>query len=780
MSRSERDAENHADGRPPGGPGRRADVRRRQDSIIRARPRASRAQRLLLSLIFALIGSAILMSSRWVVASVDFRSGELAPVTVRVPLFLGRAVDDLQRSGGGIAAARGHEVDDLGPVARARALQPPGWAAWLTYLAALFLVGVLYTEQMRRSHKGRLLRTQAALLGLQLGLAVAMNAVLLMTPIPAVALPAAVLVVMTAVAIDLGTALATALVAALLLGGLTPFDPGVMTVLAVQGACAALFLGDRPRRVTRLRLLAAGTVGGGAAALTYCLIYSLSWNHAPLAELSAPLRSAWVAAGAAGVVAALGAMACLAPFQRLVGDIPLGALIELEDLSHPLLVQIAEGSPGTWQHSLAMANMAQIAANAIGADGRLVRVGAYYHDLGKSIQPKYFIENLSGGEPSPHDALPPQASCDRIFGHVTEGVRVARRHGLHERVVDFMHMHHGDGLLEYFWVKCKEQGNPDRLSEADFRYPGVRPDSKETAILAICDAVEAASRTLRRPDVAAIEGLVQRIVYGKLHLGQLDDSGLTVADLRVISSSLVDTIKHAHHGRIEYQWQRQERQERDEAGAAGPTPTPAGIAAPGRRLVAAEAEVDGDSPTQRLLREPRLDSLDAPRPAWRLRGPARTGGPAGPGGTIENAATEPMTSSDVATLSPALVRPPTAAEVARVTAEMMAAPSAEASAAESAQDAAEGAPVRGATDAAKDAATDAAKDAATDAAQDAANPPLASRAASAVPRADGTPTPRVGSPTADASATLDWTGEAPGDEGPDAANPGTAGRARPE
>jgi cyclic-di-AMP phosphodiesterase PgpH len=766
MSRAERDPQQDADRPQRRRPGRRADVRRRQDTIIRARPRASRAQRVVLSLVFALVGSAILMSSRWVVASVHWRSGEAAPVTVRVPLFLGRAVDDLQLRGGGIAAARGHTIDDAGPVARARALQPTGWAAWLTYLAALFLVGLLYTEQMRRSHKGRLLRAQVALLGLQLAIALVMNAVLLVTPIPAVALPAAILVLMTAIAIDLGTALATAVVAALLLGGLTPFDPGVMTVLAVQGACAALFLGDRPRRVTRLRLLAAGAVGGGAAALTYFLIYSLSWNHSPLAELARPLGSAWLAAGAAGVVAALGAMACLAAFQRVMGDIPLGALIELEDLSHPLLVQIAEGSPGTWQHSLAMANMAQIAANAIGADGRLVRVGAYYHDLGKSIQPKYFIENLSGGEPSPHDALPPQASCDRIFGHVTEGVRVARRHGLHERVVDFMHMHHGDGLLEYFWVKCQEQGNPDRLIEADFRYPGVRPDSKETAILAICDAVEAASRTLRQPDAAAIEGLVQRIVYGKLHLGQLDDSGLTVADLRVISNSLMDTIKHAHHGRIEYQWQRQEREKRDEAGA-GSTPTPAGLAAQGRRMVVADADAgEGDSPTQRLLREPRLDSLDAPRPAWRARGPGRVAP-----GTIENAATEPMSSDVDAVLpaqgntgrhaapaqgntgrdmAPALVRPPTAAEVARVTAEMMAPP---------------------------DEANPAPSDAAPDAAD---SPPAPQKPASVALRADGTPTPRAGSPAADASATLDWTGEAPAEEGADAGGPTAAGRARPE
>ncbi len=661
MSTAERDAETNA----PKRRGLRVQVRRRQDSVIRARPRASRVHRVVLSLVFALVGAPILMSSAWVVESARFGTGEAAPVTVRVPPFLGRTVDDAQLREGAVVVARGDVVVNVGRVERQRGLQPTGWGAWLTYTAALFLIGMLYTQQLRRSHKGRLLRAQAVLLGLQLVVAMVAAAVLLMMPIAAVALPAALLVVMTAVVLDVGAALATAVVAALLLGALTPFDPGVITVLAVQGATAALFLGDKPRRVTRLRMLAAGAVGGGAAALSYLLIYYLSWNQAPLAELSAPLRSAWLAAGAAGVLAAIVAMPGLALFQRLLGDLSLGALIELEDLSHPLLKQIADGSPGTWQHSLAMANMAQIAANAIGADGRLVRVGAYYHDLGKSVQPKYFIENLSGGEASPHDALPPRVSCEAIFAHVSEGVRVARRHGLHERVVDFMHMHHGDGLLEYFWVKCQEQGNPDGLTEADFRYPGVKPDSKETAILAICDAVEAASRTLRSPDAAAVEGLVQRIVYGKLHLGQLDDSGLTVADLRVISNSLMDTIKHAHHGRIEYQWQRQKREE--EAAAAAATPA-AAMAAGSRPRMAAAAEQDtgeSDSPTQRLLREPRLDSLDAPRPAWRVaRGAPRLTPPG-----MENAATEPMT-SDVGA-SPALVRPPTAAEVARVTAEMM-------------------------------------------------------------------------------------------------------------
>ncbi|HWM88942.1 MAG TPA: hypothetical protein VNO33_23990, partial [Kofleriaceae bacterium] len=281
MSRAEPHAEQETDRPGPDGLPR-AEIRRARDSIIKPRPRARRAHRVLLSLAFALAGTPILMASGWVTKSAEFRTGEPAPVSVRVPLFLGPSVDHPgQRAA--MAAVRGQPVEDAARIEQVRQQQPTGWGAGATYMAALFLIGLLYTEQLGRSHKGRLLRVQAALLGLQLGLALVMAAALLMTPIPAVAIPAAILVISTAVVVDVGAALATAVVAALLLGGLTPFDPGVITVLAVQGACAALFLGDRPlRRVSRLRLLAAGAVGGGAAALSYTLIYYLSWKQAPV------------------------------------------------------------------------------------------------------------------------------------------------------------------------------------------------------------------------------------------------------------------------------------------------------------------------------------------------------------------------------------------------------------------------------------------------------------------------------------------------------------------
>jgi putative nucleotidyltransferase with HDIG domain len=402
---------------------------------------------------------------------------------------------------------------------------------------------------------------------------------------------------------------------------LVPFDVGVATLLLVQAGAAGIVVGERPKARWHAALM-----GGGVAtllsALTYPLLVYLTTGALPLAELHDPLHSAWIACALGPAIATLLAVPLTPIYQLLVGEITHGKLVELEDLSNPLLRQIAERAPGTWQHSLMMANMAEIAANAIGANGRLVRVGAYYHDLGKSLQPKYFIENLQPGETSPHDQLPPRVSTDAIFSHVTEGILVARRSGLHERIIDFMHMHHGNGVLEYFWAKCQEQGNADGLTIEHFRYPGVPPQSRETAILAICDAVEAASRTLKKPDAVAIDQLVTRIVYGKLHLGQLDESGLSMSDFRRVSDSLRETIRHANHGRIEYPWQKAQQD------ASAPSMSFGSLVSTGPRLDSldrpAKSEPVAKPAGMRESQEALADTADVATPKLRVGKPSES------------------------------------------------------------------------------------------------------------------------------------------------------------
>jgi putative nucleotidyltransferase with HDIG domain len=521
--------------------------------VIPRRPAVSWWLGIVLALGFATLVTPVITAEHWMLrfgpwSIVEHRE---APFTVRAPMT---GAGEL-RVGGGVVVARGEiATRDEATLADAIAgTTPGGTGLYLAMFALSFVLGALFTHHISRSTKGRLVRVQVVNLATIAVIAVAVKIVLLSTALSALVVPLAVLAMVPTMVLDRVVGLATGVLAALVVSLQAPFDIGLALLLLVQTAAAGLVIAERPRR-RWLAALTAGAVTTLCTGATYLLLTYLISGRAP--DLHDPLHSPWLAAAVGPAIAALLAVPVLPLYQLLVGEITRGKLIALEDLGHPLLRQIAEKSPGTWQHSLMMANMAEIAANAIGANGRLVRVGAYFHDLGKSLQPKYFIENLEAGETSPHDLLPPEVSCDAIFAHVTEGIVTARRARLHERIIDFMHMHHGNGVLEYFWAKCREQGNPDGLTVEDFRYPGHPPQSRETALLAICDAVEAASRTLHKPDPAAIDSLVQRIVYGKLHLGQLDDSGLSMGDLRRISDSLRETIRHANHGRIEYPWQK--------------------------------------------------------------------------------------------------------------------------------------------------------------------------------------------------------------------------------
>ncbi|HET9993307.1 MAG TPA: HDIG domain-containing protein [Kofleriaceae bacterium] len=569
---------------------------------IARRPHVVWWSSLVIALGFAAVVLAVLTADRWIGSLGGGRvvAGSPAPMTVRVPPFTGIETPDAGRigGGGGVVIARGDIAtrDDEFKVAELGLVTPTGA---VPYFAMLLLAGVfawLFSHHTRRSTLGRLVRVQVVNLALVCVLAIVVKIVMLVTPSNVLIVPVAMFALVPTLVLDRVVGLATGTLAALTVSLCVPFDVGVAILLLVQVAVAGLVVAEKPKRKIRAILVA-----GGAAtlltALTYPLLQYLTTGHIPFGELDEPLRSAWIAAAIGPALATGLAIVLVPPYQLLAGEITQGTLIELEDLSQPLLKQISEKAPGTWQHSLMMANLAEIAANAIGANGRLVRVGAYYHDLGKSLAPKYFIENLEPGETSPHDKLPPEASCDAIFKHVTEGIVTARKAGLHERVIDFMHMHHGNGVLEYFWAKCQEQGNPNGLTIENFRYPGVPPQSRETAILAICDAVEAASRTLKKADPAAIDSLVQRIVYGKLHLGQLDDSGLSMSDLRKIADSLRETIRHANHGRIEYPWQRQEAAlAAQSASAVAPAAT---TTAPRLDSLDREAKVDAVKPAAR-------------------------------------------------------------------------------------------------------------------------------------------------------------------------------------
>ncbi len=228
-------------------------------------------------------------------------------------------------------------------------------------------------------------------------------------------------------------------------------------------------------------------------------------------------------------------------------------LLELSDTNRPLLKELSLRAPGTFNHVLQVANMAEAASMAIDANALLTRVGALYHDIGKMLKPEYFVENQRSGV-NPHDALKPRMSALIIASHVKEGIELGKQYKLPQAVLDFIPMHHGTTRMEYFYRRAldRQKAGESEVSEAEFRYPGPKPNSKETSILMLADSVEAASRTLENPTHKRLENLIEGIVEARREDGQLDDTELTFADLRVIKQSFLSVLLGTYHVRVRY------------------------------------------------------------------------------------------------------------------------------------------------------------------------------------------------------------------------------------
>lgn len=226
-------------------------------------------------------------------------------------------------------------------------------------------------------------------------------------------------------------------------------------------------------------------------------------------------------------------------------------LLELADLSQPLLKKLADEAPGSYQHSVAVATLAEAAANGINADPLLTKIGAYFHDIGKLKRPMYFSENQS--DENRHDQVTPYMSSLILIGHIRDGLDLGREYGLPERVLSIMSQHHGTTLISYFYEEAKKNKEGEEVNEERFRYPGPKPQTKEAAIIMLADSVEAAARTLPQHTHSKIEGLVQKIIEHKLNdENQLDESDLTLKDIEKIEQIFVRTLTSMYHGRIDY------------------------------------------------------------------------------------------------------------------------------------------------------------------------------------------------------------------------------------
>lgn len=236
-------------------------------------------------------------------------------------------------------------------------------------------------------------------------------------------------------------------------------------------------------------------------------------------------------------------------YEKIFGLISDMSLLELSDTNTKLLKELSDKAPGTFHHSLNVANLAEAAANEINANSMLVRVGALYHDIGKMQNPTYFTENQTTSV-NAHDELAPKESAQIIIEHVINGIEIAKKRNLPDRVIDFIRTHHGTTTVYYFLKKAQENGR--QVNEEDFRYPGPMPFSKETAILMMCDSVEAASRSIKEPTSRIIDEFVEKIISKQMEEGQFLNSDITFMEIQLVKKVLKRKLKNIYHLRIEY------------------------------------------------------------------------------------------------------------------------------------------------------------------------------------------------------------------------------------
>ena len=387
---------------------------------------------------------------------------------------------------------------------------------------------------------------------------------MLWVPLPRMAAPLSMASMLSALLVDIPSAVIMTLVLAPLIGLLFTGDAALPAILCAA-ALAGLLAVRRARR--RSQLLRAGVWVG----LIHCLglaSYAL-WSGLPLLQ-----HDLWwgIANGLASSLIVMGLLPLFEHAFQLTTDI---RLLELADLNHPVLKELVLKAPGTYHHSLIVGNLAEAACEAIGANALLARVGSYFHDIGKMEQADYFIENQAGGDYL-HDKLTPAMSGLIITNHVRRGVALAKKSGLPRQIVDFIPQHHGTGLVFYFYHKALETYDEAELAEHDFRYEGPKPQSKETAVALLADGIEASCRALVDPTPARIRGLVRKIINARFIDGQLDECDLTLRDLTKIEAVFTRVLLGIHHTRIQYP----DTENDDSDSAAEPATPPAHSPAP--------------------------------------------------------------------------------------------------------------------------------------------------------------------------------------------------------
>ena len=329
------------------------------------------------------------------------------------------------------------------------------------------------------------------------------------------------------------------LASSLSLASLSPEPFKAFLVFSASCACASLLANGARKRITVIR---AGALAGLLQLITLILL-----EHFLIIN---PERYLIIIAN--GLLSGVIVLGILPVFEYMLERVTNISLLELADFHHPVLQRMILEAPGTYHHSLIVGNLADTACETIGANSLLARIGAYYHDIGKLHKPEYFIENQDIKK-NMHDALSPTMSKLIIMNHIKEGLELAKKYKLSPVLWDFIQQHHGNSLVYYFYRRALEDKEEDQeIAEEGFRYPGPKPDTKETAIVLLADSVEAATRTLKDPTPAKIEEVVHKIINNKFIDGQLDECDLALKDIEKISGVFTKILSGIYHSRVNY------------------------------------------------------------------------------------------------------------------------------------------------------------------------------------------------------------------------------------
>jgi putative nucleotidyltransferase with HDIG domain len=324
------------------------------------------------------------------------------------------------------------------------------------------------------------------------------------------------------------------------IAGTFNFSAGIFILLS--SLAAILYLSNHNQRS---KILQCGSFSAIMNLVTIVAILLLSNGHYSGLGYAYYLVTAIVS----GLLSAVLTIGLLPFFEATFGILSTIKLIELSNPNHPLLRKILTEAPGTYHHSLMVANLAESACEAIGANGLIARVGCYYHDIGKTRRPNFFIENQMNLE-NPHDRLAPEKSAQIIISHVLDGVNILKSYRIPKEIIEIAEQHHGTTVLKYFYHRAVQEGK--EMKEEEFRYPGPKAQTKESAIVGIADSVEAAVRSLKQPTPEQIENLVKKIIGDRLQDGQLNECDLTLKEVETIYQTLCESVKGIFHSRIEY------------------------------------------------------------------------------------------------------------------------------------------------------------------------------------------------------------------------------------